>query len=133
MLLKTVVSENLPGWQPAYAYFMEISHGLMGFFPAITSESHKIVVCLDRSDLEKIWTQLPIRNVKVNKELFHINMAKKLVIPMNSPRQGDADSEDFFLIAKGDLPGYLAKQYFFAWAEGLLNLHDCSDAHFPKE
>jgi hypothetical protein len=35
VLLKNVIGKDLPGWQSLYGFSMELSHGLLGYFPAI--------------------------------------------------------------------------------------------------
>jgi len=133
MLLKDVIGKDLPGWQSLYCYVMELSHSLMGCFPAMKSGAKKIVVCLNRDDLEKIWSKLPKREVKVNKFLFHVNKGENRAILINSPQGDESDSGDFFLIQGNELGFYLQEDDFFEWAPGLWSFKDESKAVFPKE
>ena len=47
--LGELMDRDLAGWQLAMAYYLELEHGLMGFFPAIIAETGQMVLCLDEN------------------------------------------------------------------------------------
>ena len=133
MILQDVVNKKLPGWQLLYGYFMERKHGLMGCFPALRAGTEKAIVCLDRGDLQKIWSKLPRKEVKVSRILLYVNKEENMAIPVNSLPADQADSEDYFLIQGDEIETYLQKADYFSWSPGSLSLNDESGATFPKE
>lgn len=59
--LGDVMDKDLAGFKQVQAHFLQLSHGLMGFFPALIRETEEIVVCLDKKLLVKVMEQLPKR------------------------------------------------------------------------
>ncbi|PLX27266.1 hypothetical protein C0583_04510 [Candidatus Parcubacteria bacterium] len=62
--LGEVMDKDLAGFQQVQAHFLELSHGLMGFFPALVRETEDIVVCLDKKLLIQVMERLPKRKSK---------------------------------------------------------------------
>lgn len=133
MLLKELFGENLQGWTLEYGYILELSTIYKQCHPAIISETRKIVACLDRGDLEKIWSVLPKRAVQTRKILFIVNRGSKIVININSPKNGDSDSESFGLILSDEIEALLEIPEYFEWVSGPACLRSEEEATFPKE
>ena len=72
--LADVMSRDLAGFQLVKAYFLELEHTLMGFFPAITKKDKEMVVCLNKSLLEKVWNLLLRRSAKVVEVILLVNV-----------------------------------------------------------
>ena len=104
-------------------FMMQVSPGLAGCFPAVVAEEKKVVVCLNRDDLERVWLKLPRKEVVVTKTLFMVNQEERLVVPVSSPGY----FSDFILVLKEDLDKHL-----FEWAPGVFANNE-SSAVFPKE
>lgn len=135
MKLREVKEIEYDGWIPMTVYVMELSHGLMGFFPLIEKETKKIIVCKNRDDLRKIWEALPKRKVKVSEFEWIVNEKEDLVVPIGHPQGDEADSDWFFFISK-DLEKYLADALIeenFKYAPGLLSLTSQSGCTFPEK
>jgi len=59
--LAELAGKSLDGFTLTVAYIIELSHGLMGFFPAIVSETDEMVVMVDRELMERVWKMLTPR------------------------------------------------------------------------
>lgn len=101
-------------------YFLELKHGLMGFFPAIFSDDQKrIVVTLDKELISKVWRMLEPRSSKLHSVLFYVVKGHNVAFAESSDRERSQQeyplTEEEFdaLTAQNDKP--------FEWASGLLN------------
>lgn len=65
--LGEVMNKDLAGFQQVEAYFLKLSHGLVGFFPALISETEEMVVCLDHALAAKVMEKLPPRESQIVK------------------------------------------------------------------
>lgn len=117
--------KDLAGYQFATAYLLKIDHGLMGFHPALVSESDEPVVCLTKKLLKEVWKRLPRRKAKVveitiltNSILcFHIDDG---IHPDRKPLP-ILTEEDFERLTQGTEP--------FVWAPGVVYI--ASDIDIP--
>ena len=135
MFLKEIIDVDLAGFCLRYGYSMEIRNHLRGYFPAITAQSGRVVVCFHREHLKMIWEKLPRREVKVSKHLFLTDENARLAIPIEGG-EGDVDrSRLIFSIHKEyELEAYLRQEGFFKWQGGELdNLRAEVGAIFPEE
>ncbi len=131
MKLKELKNRDLKGWQIKKAFYMELKHSLMGFFPLIEEKTKKIIICINRNDLEKIWNILKPKKVLVQPHQFMINEEEKLCIPLESHAGNEADSNNFLLITN-DITKHLKKTKFI-YTPGLLSLVEEKSIEFPKE
>jgi hypothetical protein len=120
--LKDVMGNDLTGFQVVKAYFLELEHGLMGFVPAIIKKNKEMVVCLDKSLLEKVWNLLPRRKAKVVEAILLVKMDGSFGFDIRNENKEDTDpihilsEKEFNGLTEGggDSP--------FGWAPGLLGL-----------
>lgn len=132
MLLKEMKGKSLVSWSTEKIYSMELFHGLGGFFPVIT-EAQQTVVALDRAVLQKIWEKLDHRKIIINKGLALVNKKEKILLPLNTPRGENVNSDNFFLVLEEDVSKCLKEKHFFQWPPGFSNLKDEDKATFPVE
>ena len=53
-------------------YYLELVHGLMGFFPAEIPAQKRIVITTDKDLLKKVWTRLERRRSKMGSTLGYV-------------------------------------------------------------
>lgn len=131
--LADVMGNDLAGFQVVKAYFLELEHGLMGFFPAIIKKNKEMVVCLDKSLLEKVWNLLPRRKTKIVEAILLVNTDGSFGFDIRNENKENTEqvhilSEKEFnrLIARsGDSP--------FGWVPGLLGFKKDDSVPSPFE
>lgn len=68
-----VVTGDQVGYQLRVAYSLELTHGLMGYFPAIVAEEDRTILILEKDLLETVWKMLSPRRSQVNEDLVYAN------------------------------------------------------------
>jgi len=115
-----------------YGYIMELYDGPMGDSSAAEIETDKMIVCLDRKDLENIWRALfPRRIIKVSQLALWVNRKDGLAVPMNSHKRvgtKGTESQDLFLVSEGEV-GDVDR---FGWPVGFAGQWEDSEAIFPE-
>lgn len=126
---------DLAGWKPAYGYWAEIRHGLMGNFPIIpNSDPSRMVICFERENLKKIWETLTKENTRVHKIAFLVNFSEKLVVCAEKDyfRKEIENEEFFFIFSVNDIEEHLKEESFFRWSPGLIGAQN-PNAVFPEK
>jgi hypothetical protein len=130
MNIHQLKGRDLLGWRLCTGYMIETTHYLMGYLPAITTENKKIVVCLSRKDLEKVWNVLPKRNTRVIEFDLLFNEEEKIAVPTTDK----FDPNNFFLAFGEDLENSLKEEHFFQWKMIIITDEtDTSQKTFPGE
>ena len=83
------LSEVLPnqeGFELAVGYSLELSHRLMGYFPAIFTGTKRTVLVFDRELLEAVWKLLSPRHSEINQGLFYVNHSEGIAFPLSVQR-----------------------------------------------
>jgi hypothetical protein len=118
--LADLIAIDLAGFLLVRAYFLELSHGLMGFFPAIFAKDGEMVVCLDKALLEKVWDLLPKRRAEVGEALLLVSPKDSFGFDVRNDQKEDVEpvhiltQEEFDSLTKEyDLP--------FKWVSGLIS------------
>jgi len=75
--LAELLGKDLAGWQFVNGYFLELSHDVMGFFPAVVAKTDETVVCLSKKILGRVAECLPARESEVGECLLLVNTEKK--------------------------------------------------------
>ncbi len=130
MTLKEIKQNKPDGWTLMDAYFLEIKHGLMGFFPIINKDTKKPVVTLEIESLRKIWESLPPRKVNVGKISMMVNKEERLAVDVSESSGDESSSDDTFLILD-DVEKYI-KEKKLDYASGCISMVDESDEKFPE-
>mgnify|MGYP001605637859 CR=1 FL=1 len=65
--LSDIIGKDLGNFHLTWAYFLELSHGLIGVFPALITETKEPFVCLNESLLEKVKNFYRKENQKFRK------------------------------------------------------------------
>jgi hypothetical protein len=118
---------------------MEKRQKSMGSFPAILgSDKKRMIVCINRDDLKKIWSVLPKSEVKVHCEPLLVNMEEKVAVWLRPPyynteAEPDSEKDLFFVLNSSHLEECIQQENFFIWESGILCLVDESRATFPEE
>lgn len=131
MNLVDIKNSDQNDWELKEVFVMELSHGLMGFFPVIEVETKKVVGSTNRDNLRKIWEELPTREVKVTSNNCLVNEKEKLMVPVSSPKGDDATTDDFLLITD-NIEEYLGTGKL-NYAKGLVSFVNESNATFPED
>lgn len=117
--LSDIFDLNLNEWKIGEVFLLELDHGLMGFFPAITKHETVIIV-RDKKLLKPVWEILPRRKAKITKLLaichsrfnFGFNIA------------AGEDTESFCVFTETDIQALVGKTDSVMWASGILSLRN---------
>ncbi len=122
--LEEIIKNNLDGYKLMFVYSLELSHGLMGYFPAYLkdTEPKRIVTCLDIDLLEDIWKLLPPRPSKIKSELSYVNTVEKIAFQLPDLKYHSLSaSKPEPYIGKEEFDQLIKKEQPFKWASGLLS------------
>jgi len=111
---------DLAGYEIAPGYYLELEHGLMGFFPAITTRDGEIVVCLARSQLSRVLKCLPARPARIGELFLLVNKSNGLAFNLSHPRERGKWLKPFLILSEKKLASLCARENSFAWSPGLL-------------
>lgn len=123
-------------WQKEYrivpVYFLELSHGVMGFFPAVfSSDTKRIIFTTDLRLLERVWQTLEPRHPKLRSQLAYVN--EKLGIAYMEPEspsmRGNQEPHKFLTVAEFD-DLVKTEERPFQWAFGLIGGRKFGKEHF---
>lgn len=128
--LEEVLGQDLMGFQLAAGYYLELKHGLMGFFPAVIrddgTEREEMVVCLNKASLRKVWDRLPPRSAKITRELLlvHPDQEKGFSIAafMHYFNYGGNKPGPLSILTEESSANLCEQEKPFAWAPGLVQL-----------
>ena len=114
-----VLDGDKSGYELSIIYFLEIKHGLMGTFPAISIDDRSIFITTDLAVLEVLWQKLPRRDSKISRRIAYVNKETKVGFVLGS---GDV-AEDLArkpvrLFFMDDLSKHPEEK--FRWANGLI-------------
>lgn len=119
--LGDLFGHDLAGWQITHGHFLQLSHGLMGTFPAI-DENGEIIVVLDKSTLAKVWQKLERREAKVTSIMIVARLASGTAFIFDGCLKGDA--EPLRVFSAEDIEALCQKKDSMRWAPGLIQLSD---------
>ncbi|MDD5340942.1 MAG: hypothetical protein PHC97_00720 [Patescibacteria group bacterium] len=116
-----LLGQDLAGWQIAYYHCLKLKHGLMGYFPAITTATvdatePEIVGVLDKKLLRKVWQTLPKREAKIDTLLVLANTEKGIAFDL----KGDVEIMPLKIFSKKEIDELLTKENPFRWSPGLI-------------
>lgn len=110
------------GFELQYVYYLEIKHGLMGFFPAILSSDKRIIFTTDLRLLERVWKILDPRRATVRMEMAYVNRELGLFyIERNRPEERE-DEEPSKLLTTTEFDKLVGSNEApppFIWTSGL--------------
>ena len=121
------------GFEIKDIYYLELEHGLMGFFPAIIRKTKQMILTADCDLLIRLWSMLSVRKSKVGQVQGYVNLRLDLVYLI--PNEGQVNQEESrphphlsvqkfdAIIAQDPNP--------FTWAPGLVG-NDMSPADFHE-
>lgn len=113
-------------WQKEYElkmlYFLELSHGLLGFFPAVfSSDGNRIVVTTDLRLLERVWGMLEPRHAKLRKVLAYVNERLNIAYLETELPSDRENREPCKLLTAAEFDGLVkTEEWPFRWAFGLI-------------
>jgi len=131
--LEDVMGMDLARFRLVRAYFLELDHTLMGFFPAIIRKNEineineMMVVCLDRALLKKVWDLLPKRRAKIGEVILLVNTDRNFGFDIQNENKEKTEpvhiltEREFKRLLKGDDDP-------FKWAPGLMSLREDDDS-----
>ncbi len=134
MKLADVMDEDLAGFKLAEAYFLELSHGLMGFFPAIFKKDKEMMVCLDKSLLKKVWSRLPRKKAKVVEAIVLVSMEGSFGFDVRNENKENV--KPVHILLEQEFNQLIKKNKDtspFEWAPGLLGLKEEESVRSPFE
>jgi hypothetical protein len=127
--LGEVKSKRLAGYELMTGYYLELSHGLMGAFPALISEEEELFVCTDKKLLEKVWEKLPKRKARVSLIQLYVNLTEKVgynVLVGN-------EAEPIHVLSEEEFDSLKDRVEPFMWSPGLGSLRGGVDVKSPFE
>jgi hypothetical protein len=120
--LKELLAEGVhDGFRLAVAHYAELEHGLMGFFPAIESESGKMVMTLDPELLKQVCATLTARRFKFGTQLVYVNLKTGVAYSIHdTDKKALEESTPFQIFTKARFDELDKKKQPFKWAPGLV-------------
>jgi hypothetical protein len=120
--------EAFSRYQIKSCYYLELVHGLMGFFPAIINGTKRMIVTTDKDLIVKIWEKLSPRKSKMNDDFFYVHEDGLVGYPAKHWTGDDSKSIACHLMAEEEFE-ILTNP--FEWAPGLIG-SDMSHEEFIK-
>ena len=115
--LTELMEQSQADYKLQKAYFLELEHGLMGFFPAIFRGTERIVITTDHALLQEIWRNLPPRQSKMRSNNFLVNDDLRVGFPILEDGQENYSKPQRLLMREEfESLGPTA----FEWAPGLI-------------
>lgn len=110
------------GYEIKKVYFLELEHGLMGFFPAIFSSDYdRIIFTSDLCLLERVWQIIEPRRVHVREEIAYVNTEIGIMYLDTSYPEDRENQEPQKLLIVSEFEDIVKKeQEPFRWAPGLI-------------
>ena len=120
--IKEVVDGNYEGYKLRRGYFLQLKHGLMGFFPAIIPGEDRVVVSLDPELLREVWAILPPRRSEMVSNLFYVNEELGVGFPILETNDfGMESSRPDKMLTREEFSALIAAEPTpFRWARGLV-------------
>ena len=78
--LKEVMEGDQSGWRLAKTYWVELTHGLMGFFPAVFKGTDEPVITTDLEVLKRVWAMLTPRKAKITEQFDYVNESLEISV-----------------------------------------------------
>jgi hypothetical protein len=112
------LKKPLPGFQLQKFYWLEVAHGLMGWFPAVFQEEHRVVMIADLELVGRVWKTMSPCNSKVGENLGYVSQDLNIVYPMIDDQE---ESKPGKLLTVEEFEDLLSKnEHPFLWAPGIL-------------
>jgi hypothetical protein len=121
--LSDLVGQDLAGWIITECYFLELKHGLMGSFPAV-SDDKEVIATLNKSALGKVWDQLEKRPAKVSSLRVIAHPEKGVAFCLDNYMKGD--TEPLRTLSTEEITALCEKKDAIQWAPGLTALAEQS-------
>lgn len=104
-------------------YSLQLTHGLMGYFPVTVGDTERIVVTTDIKLIEDVWKTLPPRRSEISTCNFYVNEEIGIGFAVRgSTRSDNEQSEPFLLLGRAEFDALIAKDpHPFRWAPGLIS------------
>ena len=123
--LSDIIGKDLGNFHLTWAYFLELSHGLIGVFPALITETKEPFVCLNESLLEKVKKLLPERKSKVSEMLVLATVGDSkdnphLYFNLRSVEELE-ETRPFKVLSEEDINTLSAIHGSLEWAPGLIS------------
>jgi len=118
MYISDILRKDLAGWQIMPCYFLQLTHTLMGTFPAITNEG-KIILVSEKQLLKKIWDRLERRPAQVTEivTLAHLESGSAFSLA-RLPR---SDAKAIHISSTQEIEDLCKEPKSFGWAPGLFD------------
>lgn len=116
---------DLAGWQIAQVHFLQLDHGLMGIFPAITVEEEKegeIIIVADKSSLRKVWDRIKRQSAIVTSFMAIVNATEGIAFNMEGSDR--ATNKPIFIMTDEEIDILCQKKNPFQWEPGLISFSD---------
>lgn len=128
--LREVKEGNSDGYKLMTGYCLALTHGLMGFFPALISEKLKkdgLFVCVDKGVLEKVWERIEKREAHLIEKQLYISVDKCIAFDTSI---GDS-AEPIHVLSEDEFNELIKEDDPFMWAPGLFSLKDEGEVESP--
>ena len=120
--LGDLFGHNLTGWQITWCHFLELDHGPMGIFPAITIEDKEIVAVLDKKLLRRVYDRLERRQAKITSLMVIINTENEIAFNLESYHK--TATRSLRILSNEALNALCQKDNPFRWGPGLFGGSD---------
>ena len=112
---------KVAGYKLEQCYFLQLTHGLMAFFPAIVESDKHIVITIDRSLLAEVWKLLEPRGSKIGSVICYVNAEKGIAYPFVKDQDEQEKAVPEKLLDRRGFDKLIAEfEEPFRWAPGLI-------------
>ncbi len=109
------------GYRLDKVFFLQLTHGLMAFYPAVIDAEKRVIACLDRSLLIEVWKTLEPRDSKMGSMICYVNMQKGVAYPNADEQYGQERSKPEKILTRNEYEEIRKKTpHAITWAPGLI-------------
>ena len=115
--------QDLAGWQLAKVYFLQLKHGLMGFFPAKVASTGGVVLCMDEKLLARMAEHLTPRQYVKSDVYMIVHVEQGIGFSLNDAGTTNLDREAMPVLTEATFDRLVAEageKSPFKWAPGLV-------------
>jgi hypothetical protein len=120
------------GFRLEKVFFLQLTHGLMAFLPAVIDAEKRVIICLDQGLLVEVWKTLKPRASKMGSQICYVNEQKGVAYSNADKQFEQEESKPEKILTRSEYEEIREKTPdAIAWAPGLIGGQYFEPAHFP--
>lgn len=119
------------GYRLEKVFYLQLTHGLMAFFPAVIDAEKRVIACLDRNLLVEVWKTLEPRASKMDSQICYVNEQKGIAYPNVDEQYEQERLKPEKIFTRNEYEGIQKKiPGAITWAPGLIGGQCFEAVHF---